>query len=298
MRHDHRLYAVATITTLMLVGAAGAQVVTKPKAERAALRPATSAPQARPQTQVQTLAPSPAQTASSTALGQQPRPSATRTPRGSRDLQVLVKDQLQTPAARRETPQERRAKLIARCETERPNAAFKIKGLRLSARGTDVDEIYGAIAVTSTTTRGLKITSRARIRGWSPNMLWSSNGENRNLGKYPETFFNEVTVPIRHNHSGGTADLIVELNVRDEDGPRGGDDEYFYVGKDRDGHPLSTHSIVWQVPTCPASPEFIRTARMTINGRAPGSASGNVVSFQFDVEMSRKVDQNPNGWDR
>jgi len=264
----------------------------------ALMLPTSAVPQARLQTKVQTPAPSPAQTASSGVLSQKPRPSATRTPRASIEMQPLVKDKLLTPAVRRETAQERQAKLIARCYDERPHAVYKIKGLSLSARGSDVDEIYGAILVSLRTHYNLKITNTYRSPGWEPNMLWSSKGENRNLGKYPETFFPTVTVPIHHKHSGVFATLSIMLNVRDEDGPRGGDDEYFYVGKDPQGRPTSTYNVVWHVPSCSESPEFTRTGRITINGRAPGSASGNVVSFQFHIEMSRNVDQNRNGWDR
>lgn len=264
----------------------------------ALMLPTSAVPQTRPQTQVPIRAPSPAQTASSGVLSQKPRPSATRTPRASIEIQPLVKDKLRSPVVRRETAQERHAKLIARCYAERPHAVYKVRGLRLSARGTDVDEIYGSIPVGLRTYDNLKITNTYRSPGWEPNMLWSSKGENRNLGKYPETFFPTVTVPIHHNHSGVFATLSIMLNVRDEDGPRGGDDEYFYVGKDPQGRPTSTYDVVWHVPSCRESPEFTRTGRITINGKAPGSASGNVVSFQLHVEMSRNVDQNRNGWDR
>jgi len=191
-----------------------------------------------------------------------------------------------------ETAAMRRIRLVRECEARNPTAFFVVTGVRLSAVGTDVDEIVGEINAGTTASGRHPTTSRYRGPYYYPSTLWSSAGKRVNLGKYPQTWFPILTAPVDKSHAGSRAKFLIIFQLIDVDGRiGGGDDEIFYIWPNRPGlNKMNASSITWTVPTCAEALQFTRSARLDVTGAAPGSASGNKVFFKYHVTLSRTLD--------
>ncbi|MGY4397278.1 hypothetical protein ACVWZA_002472 [Sphingomonas sp. UYAg733] len=199
-----------------------------------------------------------------------------------------------TPAERTPmiTPEQaRHRRVLEACNRSNGQWYVKVRGIDLSAGGTDVDEIYGRIWVSSTATDSSQFSSSAKRTGWNKQTLWGSE-ESVNLGKYPETALATVTIPGDGRWAGRDIQTRVHFELRDEDGGRGGsDDEFFYFQGNEISMGYANYRIFpVHIPTCEEGPEFERTTQVKLTARASGSASGNFVSLLVNVRTFRRYD--------
>lgn len=155
----------------------------------------------------------------------------------------------------------------------------KVKGLSLSATGSDVDEIYGAISVSSDVTASISSSYHNYAEGWGANELWASK-RNTNIGRGDVKSLSTVTIS-----SIGRGFIHILLYLFDEDDGRGGvNDEFFYMDG-RQSRDSNYHAFKFDVPDC-NQPEFQRIWSTVIVGRTR-PPSNDQVFLHVHVEASR-----------
>lgn len=209
-----------------------------------------------------------------------PAPTGLRTPSPMRSPPAVTRPQVLSVA------ELKRRALLEKCKAARGEWQVKIKGLSVGAIGTDVDEIYGKIWISTSFARPETFRQTMRLRGWNMQTLWGTK-EPVNLGKYTQTALSTITVP------GGPISQPVSVNVHfdlwDEDSP--GRDEYFYIPNNKDPFGYKNfYAFKTIIPTCDQAPEFERVSQLSITGRADGTARGNAVTARVRVVWSRKFE--------
>lgn len=157
----------------------------------------------------------------------------------------------------------------------------KVKGISLSASGSDVDEIYGKISVGDISNATFSSSFRSTRQDWGNHEIWASK-DNFNLGRDKP---NLSTVTI--SSTTPISAIRVNMSLYDEDDGRGGsNDEFFYLENNTSIYTNSRSFDVY-VPPCWQSPEFSQVAQVQMIGRPMGSASSNRVTLFVRVEISR-----------
>ncbi|ATY31159.1 hypothetical protein [Sphingomonas psychrotolerans] len=161
-----------------------------------------------------------------------------------------------------------------------------VKGVRLSAGGTDVAKSTAISGFRRASLRRIAFASRLRLRGWNRQTIWSTE-EPVILGKYPQTALSTITIPGVYLKR----QMIVKVHfdLKDKDSP--GADEYFLLPGNtvHIGH-ANHHAFSFTPPTCEEQPEFERISQVSLTGRAPGTARGNYVAMDVRVTCSRQIE--------
>lgn len=220
----------------------------------------------------------PSESRSDTLIG--PAPTGLRTPSSVRSLPAVTRPQVLSVAELK-----RRAQL-EKCKAARGNWQVKIKGLSVSAIGTDVDEIYGKIWISTSFAEPETFRQTMRLRGWNMQTLWGTK-EPVNLGKYKQTALSTITVP--GIPIGQPVRVKVHFDLWDDDSSGG--NEYFYIPNNKEPFGYKNfYAFTTVIPSCDQAPEFERVSQLSITGRASGTARGNAVTARVRVVWSRKFE--------
>lgn len=181
-------------------------------------------------------------------------------------------------AARIEQEKNRKLEL---CKANGGRWIAKVKGISLSASGSDVDEIYGKISIGDISNATFSSSFKSSRQGWGNHEIWASK-DNFNLGR-DKPHLSTVTI----SSTTAISAIRIVMGLYDEDDGRGGsNDEFFFLENNTSSYTNSRNFDVY-VPPCWQSAEFSQSTQMQMVGRPMGSASSNRVTLFVRVEISR-----------
>jgi len=177
--------------------------------------------------------------------------------------------------------QQEKNRKLELCKASGGRWVARVKGISLSASGSDVDEIYGKISVGDISNATFSSSYRSTRQDWGNHEIWASR-DNFNLGRDKP---NLSTVTI--SSTTPISAIRVNMSLYDEDDGRGGsNDEFFYLENNTSIYTNSRNFDVY-VPPCWQRAEFSQSSQVQMVGRPMGSASSNRVTLFVRVEISR-----------
>jgi len=177
---------------------------------------------------------------------------------------------------------------VAACKAAKGAWQVEVRGVKLSAKGSDVDEIYGSIYV-SNTGGGVYHSARGGT-GWQRNYLWASN-DNVNLEGNPNIYFPRLQITNIYGGERYNAKVRVHFKLYDEDDGRGGSNDEFFIASGPIGaNKGADNSLEYKylITDCDEQPEFSRGFQETMFGMPYGQGEKNKVTFVFTLRAFRE----------
>lgn len=195
------------------------------------------------------------------------------------------------------TEEDRRQNRIRKCKQTGGAWTIYVKGLKMTASGSDVDELYGTIyAIASNQGGGAKAYRSTVIRTAADggrtrpkNAIWFSH-VNANVGRDGGKSLAQITIemrgqPDRHTRSTLDDGVSIDFAVMDEDGGRGGsDDDAFLLT--RGSQSTNSYFISTRAPSCEDAPDFDRNMRTVLPAKSKGN---NVLDLHVSVRWVRNT---------
>lgn len=177
---------------------------------------------------------------------------------------------------------------VAACKAAKGAWQVEVRGVKLSAKGSDVDEIYGSIYV-SNTGGGVYHSARGGT-GWQRNYLWASN-DNVNLEGNPNIYFPRLQITNIYGGERYNAKVRVHFKLYDEDDGRGGSNDEFFIASGPIGaNKGADNSLEYKylITDCDEQPEFSRGFQETMFGMPYGQGEKNKITFVFTLRAFRE----------
>lgn len=244
--------------------------------------------------------PQPTLTPGSVTLGQLPRPrpsasapiAATKVPLGAtgsvRKPAKPAGDMLVKKVVPLKPPISEHDRKVAACKAAKGAWQVEVRGVKLSAKGSDVDEIYGSIYV-SNTGGGVYHSARGGT-GWQRNYLWASN-DNVNLEGNPNIYFPRLQITNIYGGERYNAKVRVHFKLYDEDDGRGGSNDEFFTASGPIGSTRGADNSLeykYLITDCDEQPEFSRGFQETMFGMPYGQGEKNKITFVFTIRAFRE----------
>lgn len=177
---------------------------------------------------------------------------------------------------------------VAACKAAKGAWRVEIRGVKLSAKGSDVDEIYGSIYV-SNTGGGVYHNQRGGT-DWQSNYLWASK-DNVNLEGSPNIYFPRLQITNIYGGERYNAKVRVHFKLYDEDDGRGGSNDEFFTASGPIGSTRGADNSLeykYLITDCDEQPEFSRGFQETMFGMPYGQGEKNKITFVFTIRAFRE----------